>query len=252
LSTDEEIIRKSISEANIAVGIIRTGRLDAGAHFWRALEYLDNIKDLPTRRKQLIHISTELFNGFMFYDLSLFAVQSAIEIDKILQDQRTLVADIIAYGNINMNMGNNDLAADNYRKAIDICLKNKDYADAASASTNLAGILASNGKMLEAIPLLYQSIEFLRKDPFPETEINTRLLLINVLYLQKTEPTKIIENAEALYKLYPDRIPKDPKKMVAGALESAIERYLLEHPELEIQSWKKQKLPLLSYWKSGE
>ena len=251
MSTDEEIIRKSVNEANIAMSMIREGRINAGVHFWRALVYLDSLKDLRMKRNELIIISNQLFSRMKFYDLSLFAVQSAIELDELLQDPRSLVNDMIDYGNINVNMGNNDLALDNYRRVIDICLGNNDFANAASASTNLGGILASMGKMLEAIPLLNQSIEYLKKAPFPETEINTRLLLINVLYIQKIEPAKVIENAEVLYNLYADKIQKDSKKMVASALESAIERYLLDHPELELQAWKKQKLPMLTYWKSG-
>jgi tetratricopeptide (TPR) repeat protein len=248
LLTDEENVQKSLSESNIALRLVREGRLNAGVHFWRALVILDELTDLHKKRNYIMEIAMR-FSGLKFYDLALFAIQSAIEIDESLQDKKSLTNDMIAYGNINMNLGNIQVATETYQQIIDICLKNNMFANAASASTNLAQILAQDGNMVKASTLLEQSLEYLEKEPFPNTEITTRLVLINILYIRKVDPDKIIDNAEVLFNCYSDKIPQHTKQMVAMALENAFEQYLMEHPELEAQSWRTSKAYLLNYWR---
>ena len=81
-------------------------------------------------------------------------VREAIALDKKLGEPRQLAEDIVTLGNANINLGKVDEAAENYRDALQLCLDNGDYDNAASASTNLAGIIANQDKMPEAITLL--------------------------------------------------------------------------------------------------
>jgi tetratricopeptide (TPR) repeat protein len=248
--TDEEICDQSANESRIAFKKLRERRLNAGVHCWRALTVLDNMKDLRMKRNCLLVLAEQVFKGLKCFDLSLFAIQSAIEIDKSLSDTKSLAQDLLVYGNINMDLGNTYSAIEAYRKTIEINLKNQDFANAASASTNLAIMLANNYKLEESITLLNQSLSYLDKKPFPDTEITTRLALIRILSLKNIEATKVIENAEVLFNLYSAKIPQNTKSMVAGALEQAIQRYLLDHPELDLKLWRAQKLSLLNYWRS--
>ena len=251
LPTDEAIFNESINESNIAMRILRERRLNAGVHCWRALVVLDGVKDLRMKRNCLIGLAERFFNGLTFFDLSLFAVQSAIEIDESLSDPKSLAGDLLIYGNIQRDLGNTTSAIETFRKSLEMSIEIEAFANAASASTNLAVMLANNEKMDEALSLLYRSLSYLKKAPFPETETNTRLILINILYLKSIKPEEVIENAEVLFNRFSNKIPGHTKSLVSSALEKAIAKYLLDHPEIEPQLFRAQKFPLLNYWRSA-
>src|SRR5450759_404862 len=163
---DEEKINKGRNEVNAGLSLIQQGQKeDAGRHFMEALDCYESIQDPHQKRDELAVIAV-MFTKIGIYDLSLMAIQDAIELDKQLNDQHLLAEDMITLGNINQSLGNLQKAEASQREALKISLKYKYYDDAASASTNLAIILWNQDRMDEAVKLLKNSLEYLINKPF--------------------------------------------------------------------------------------
>ena len=143
---------------------------------------------------------------------------------------------------IYVRLGVAEEASRAYRSALAIGLEQRHFANAASASTNLAVLLANSGQLDQAIELLKNSLEYLEKESFPDTEMNTRSALIQLLSATKREPLFAIETARALFSRF--RNTRQAEATIP-ALERIIARHLQRHPELDEQAWKAQQFPTI-------
>src|SRR6185295_12637876 len=109
-----------------------------------------------------------------------------------------VVNDFLSYGNIQNNIGNHAKARDAYQEALDISMQSKKFSNAASCSTNLAMLYFKDHQVVSAMKLLEQSFEFLKKDPFPETEFFTRINWLQIAYYEKQNENSVIEMAKSL------------------------------------------------------
>jgi len=241
----EESVGQSQVEANAGVAAMRQGRKEeAGLHFWHALQYLDNVQDLRERRNLLSEISEFFFNAG-FDDLALMAVLDAIESDERLGLDRGLIKDGMTYANIHTRLKNLEQAEAQYRALMERGLKSGDYANAASASTNLAAILANHNYLEEAIQRLESSLEYLAAQSFPDTEIKTRLTLIQVFELQKSDPEHTFDAARALLDRFAEGLPPQYREVLVQSVESALKRYTQDRPDVDREAWKKRRFPEL-------
>lgn len=238
-------VKQSQDEAMAGVAAIQQGRKDqAGPHFLRSLQYLDHVKDLRERRNLLSEIS-EFFLRFGFEDLALMAVLDALEADKQLGFERGLLKDHMTYANIHTRLENLEQAEAIYRAILDRALKNGDYANAAAASTNLAGILADNNYLEEATQLLDNSLEYLKVENNRGTEIITRMTLIQVLEVRKSDPQRTFDEIRTVLDRFTNDLPPKYSEILARAVESALKRYPQDLLGIDVEEWKKQEFPEL-------
>jgi tetratricopeptide (TPR) repeat protein len=218
-------------------------RDDAGVHAWRALQVLDHLQDVQERRNHLSEIAEQLL-GAGFEDLALMALTDALAADRQLDDERSLTKDMMTYGNVQVRLGNLGEAEATYRSLIDDTLKKADYANAASASTNLAGLLADGGYLAEARQLLESSLHYLKEEAFPDTERNTLLTLIQVLDLAGAEPDAILSTARSL-ETHAGGLRPEVREVIARIVDGASDRRFAAHSQPEPQCWKQQQFPWL-------
>jgi len=186
----------------------------------------------------------DLLHGAGFEDLAMMALTDVLAADRQLGDERSLTNDMMTYGNVQVRLGNLGEAEATYRSLIDDTLKKADHANAASASTNLAGLLANDGFLAEARELLENSLRYLEEEAFPDTERNTLLTLIQVLDLAGAEPEAIFQHARSL-EPYAGDLPPQVREMVTRLVDGATGRHLAEHPQPDPQTWKRQQFPWL-------
>lgn len=230
------------SQAEVGAGIQAHNegrRDDAGIHFWRALASLDGVRE-PRERRSLYSEIAGIFARGGYNDLALMAVQDAIDAARRLGDEKALAADLMEYANTHLRLGNRDEAEATYRSLLKRCVARRDFANAASASTNLAAILANDGYLADAIDLLENSLEYLERVSFPDTELNTRLALVQALDLAGGPPGRILEVARVLVDRFLDELPPPLVERVTKAVDGAIERHVREHPELSAEHLKER------------
>jgi tetratricopeptide (TPR) repeat protein len=241
----QDSVRQSQYEANAGIAALRHGRKEeAGLHFWRALQCLYDVQDLKECRDLLSEIAEFFFDAGLD-DLALMAVQDAMEADERLGLDRGLIKDCMTYANIHTRLENLEHAEAMYRSLLERSLKNGDYANAASASTNLAGILANNNYLKEAVKLLENSLEYLASEAFPDTEIKTRFMLIQVLELQNGDSGRTFDVARTLLDRSADHLPSQYRDVLVQCVDSALERYTADHADVDPEVWKKRRFPEL-------
>lgn len=193
-----EAIARSQHEVNLGIHALRRGRKDeAGIYFWRALDALDAVDNERQQRDVLSEIA-QFFLTAGFEDLALMAVADAMALDAKLGFPAGMIRNRMTHANVHMRLGNHEAAEASYRELIEHCVKHGELANAASASTNLAIILANEGYRKEAIGMLAQSLRWLEQDALPETEIITRITLVQVLEFEESDPARIFDEARAL------------------------------------------------------
>ena len=216
----------------------------ASNHFWNALDFLGDVQDDRVRRDKVGSLALYYVDQGLF-DLAVMGAREAIALDKKLGETRLLAEDIVTLGNANMNLGKMDEASENYRDALQLCMDNGDYDNAASASTNLAGIIANQDKMPEAITLLRNSLDYLKKKAHPNTEKITRMSLVQALGLEKENPEELIDVAKKLLERFGHEIPPDQINVIAPHIDSAVQQYLQANPDINPQKWKAEHFPRL-------
>ena len=216
-------------------------REEAGIFFYNALDHFEAIEEMAERRDELGPFG--LFLDRVGYpDMALMAAQAAVELDKKMGNQRQLAEDTNTCGNAHLHLGNNEEALSLYRQALNICLENGDFDNAASASTNIALIIGNRGEMGEAIKMMYKSLEYIEKKPNPSTEIITRIALTQALEVEGREPLEVFSVARPIAR-FGDRLRPDQWEGLRGPLEQTVTRYNRCHPESSAQSVKQEYLP---------
>lgn len=240
---DSEVIAES--DKLVQSGISEQNKLrfdDAGLCFWQALTCLDKLPATKPRRDQTRTLAA-LFLKAGYEDLCLLASREAIRLDEALKDGKAIASDLIHYGNVHTNLGNIEEAKCTFKEVIDVCLGADNYADAASASTNLASLLVEGGDGKQAITLLVNSLKYLSKEPFPDTEFNTHATLIQVVDLYGGDPALAVKSGIALSRQFQDRLTERHRRALVQPLQKAVEAFLEKEPQPNPDAWKKQNLP---------
>jgi tetratricopeptide (TPR) repeat protein len=204
-----------------AVEALRNGdREQAGLRLWGTLGELDGVDDDEVRRS----LASQLANVCWllgFDDLALFALDVAIPLGEELGDVRGLENDSLTLGNVQSRLGNLAEAEVAWRLVDEVGVLNGDFANAASAATNLGGQLAQEGYLAEAFDLLQRSLEYLEREPFAATELNTRFLLLQLLDMQGADHSRVLDAAEPIGALA-DQLPQPHRARVAEIVEGAL------------------------------
>jgi tetratricopeptide (TPR) repeat protein len=204
-----------------AVEALRDGdRKQAGLTLWGILGDLDRVDDDEVRHSlasRLANICWQLG----FDDLALFALDVAIPLGEEIGDVRALENDRLTLGNVHSRLGNLAEAEAAWRLVHEAGILNGDFANAASAATNLGGQLAQEGYLAEASDLLQRSLEYLEREPFPETELNTRFLLLQLLDMQGADRSRVLGVAEPIG-VFADQLAEPHRTRIAEIVEDAL------------------------------
>jgi tetratricopeptide (TPR) repeat protein len=165
-----------------------------------------------------------------------------------LGDLPQITEDTLTYGNALKALGKNEDATKAFQNVLEMCLDAGNYANAASASTNLSFQALDRGEFDKAITLLNNSLEYLQREPFPETEANTRFALVQLMEQEQHEPQTVIDMANALHDGYGEMLNPDQRRVIAGVLSHSIERYLKAHPKTNGATWTAKHVPYLNEW----
>jgi tetratricopeptide (TPR) repeat protein len=238
---NQRIVNGLRAEASRGIEAVRRSRTDVAAvHFDNALSQAQNIKEDRVRRDEMASLAA-LFDQAGFYDLGSSAAEDSIELDRTLGLEGLAAQDLLELGNAHIGMENTAKAEQCFRDALAIFLEQKEFANAASATTNIAGIAANYGDMAKAVELLKQSLGHLEKESFDDTEIQTRIGLLQALELTKGDVKVAIENAKTLCSRFFNLMPEVQKSVVRSFVEQAVERYLLSQPDITPKRWKMWK-----------
>lgn len=233
--------KRGREEANMAIDLLKQSRRDeATTHLYNALDQYEAIKDINKRRSELSTFAS-LAELLEFPDIATMAALKAIEIDKQLGNHQDLANDLLTYGNVQTQLGNVKEALSLFRQALDVFLENGNFADAASASTNVAGILGNSGKIDEAIKMMYQSLDYLTKQPFSDTEKNTRIGLAQLLEYEGRPPEEVFSVAHPI-KQFVEILQPAEWNILRGTLEQTVNRYVQLHPETNSTVVKRDNL----------
>jgi tetratricopeptide (TPR) repeat protein len=209
-----------------AIEALRAGyREAAGLSLWHALQGLDTVHDEQLRRSLASRLGNMCWE-LGFDDLALFALDIAVELGEAAGDVVALENDRITLGNVHSRLGNLAEAETAWQVVHEAAVLNGDDANAAAAATNLGGLLAQEGYLAEAAALLECSLEYLQREPFPETELNTRFVLLQVLHAQGAQSERVLDVAESLSG-WADQVAEPH----TARLAEVVERALADRPE---------------------
>ncbi|HEV8270917.1 MAG TPA: hypothetical protein VGQ04_06390, partial [Chitinophagaceae bacterium] len=136
--TTYEVSNESIEAAYNCLMI--QGISEAKGHLRIAIDNAMKVIEVDKQRT-LLNYCTYLCQQAGFLDYALEAIQSVLRIDQEANlASKNIQNDLLTYGNIQVNLGNLPKALGAFEKALDICLAQNDFADAASCSTNLGYI----------------------------------------------------------------------------------------------------------------
>lgn len=192
---------------------------------WAALDGLEAVNDEDVRRVLASRLANACWH-VGFDDLALFALDLAIELSEEAGDVSALESNRLTLGNVHFRLGNLAEAEAAWQVAYDAAVANGDYANAASAATNLGSLLAQETYLDAARTLLERSLEHLEQEPFPETELNTRFLLLQVLDSIGASAERVLDVAEPL-----DAWAGELGEVHAARLAEVVEGALADQPE---------------------
>jgi len=217
---------------------------EAGQRFLHAIEYIETLKDGAERSQQLGAIA-HLCERTGHPDLALMALQGLLESGMRLNDPAKHCADLLTVANSWSVLGRTAASAAVNEGALVYALEHQRYADAASASTNLAMNDANSGRLPESLKRLQASLEFLAKDPNPDTDAITRLSLLQVVDAMQSDPAIALDAAADLFTRLQRHVGPDRWKIAAPAFHNLVGRYLVAHPEIDAEAWKRKRFPLV-------
>lgn len=240
-------VEAQLGDQYISTGLAArsNGRLDeAGRYFRKALNEFSRMPD-PAQRRAVLGPAALAFESSGHHDLALAAVQDALVLDEQLQDHRHLAEDLLTQGNIQMQLGRVDDAEVSYERALARSLEHGHMDNAASASTNLAILLANSGRLPQAIARLQESLAYLLEQPHLPTEIHTRLALIQAVDAAQADAAIAVDAARGLFGRPATPVDAPQWQAVEEAFERCLGRYLVEHAELDARAWKAETFPQL-------
>ncbi len=217
-------------DGNLAVNELQT-----------AFDRLGDVADRKSRRDKYALLGT-LFIRLQAGERALAAARAAVELDEALGDRNLLGQDILMCGTAIGTLGNHEGAVAAYRDARRIFLEDENWANAASATTNIA-IIEGQNDIDAGIEMLEESLGYLARQPFPDTEITTRIALVQALVVAERPPQRVFEVAADLFRKFWDELRPDQRENSVGPLDIAIERHLAAHRVADPAAWKRNKFP---------
>jgi tetratricopeptide (TPR) repeat protein len=240
----EKAIADVRDAANRGISQMKLGRRDrAAVEFDAALNATEAIGTDEARREEVSVLAT-LFANYGFHDLALLAAEDAVDLDRSLGLEAELTGDLLAVGNAHTNLDNEAKAEAAFNEAQSIALRLERWGDAASATTNLAGMNANRGQLKQAADMLQTSLGYLARERFDETEINTRITLLQVLELSDGDLAVALTNATTLCGSFWKEIPPHARDVVATFVNRLISRYGAAHADARTPAWKATHFPM--------
>ena len=209
----------------------------------QALDGLGAVPDPRARRDQYARLAS-MFVRLNAADRGLQAAQEAVELDRALGDRNLEGQDILLCGTAIAALGNLPGAIAAYRQAREMFIEDENWANAASATTNIA-IMVGQDDLDEGIGLLEESLTYLERQAFPDTEITTRIALIQALVAANKPTERVFDVADKLFGNFLGQLRPDQRENSVGPLEQALDRHMLQHPELDPAVFRAQKFPML-------
>jgi tetratricopeptide (TPR) repeat protein len=216
----------------------------ASYFFTRAAYFAEDIEDPLLRRNEYGPLAEHLIRAGLG-EMGLRLALEAISIDRKLGDTRRLVSDFLSYGNALGRMGRHGKALEAFKQALDISLTEGAYANAASAATNIAAIYANGGRFDDALKLLSDSLGYLRKSPFPETEVDTRLSVLRLYEHLKKPPRLSLDFGRETLDCVGTEMGQRRRAELSGLLNEAAGRRAAEEPSLSREELIAQLFPEL-------
>ncbi len=216
----------------------------AELHFSRAIGLIEELADPKVRRREYGAMGVILVRS-PFPHLALKAAKEALSLDQQLGDAGPLIADMLTYGTALGHLGQLREAADVFRQLEALCLEQGRYAEAASASTNLGATLVKLGEMEGARRLFLNSLEYLKRQGFPDTEIQTRLNLLSLYEHLNEDPKASLEFARETLDRFPEEMRGGYRAMADERVRTAASRYLQSHGGPAAEQWLRRCFPEL-------
>jgi tetratricopeptide (TPR) repeat protein len=169
-------------------------------------------------------------------ELSLNISRTVLQLDRELGDVARLIENLLSYGWALRDLSMRTEAKEAFRQALDLAVAERRWANAASASTNLATVMAEEGQLEEAERRLGASLGYLEQEPFPDTEAKTRFALLQVRSALGLPASECLDLArDALDRFGALVAPLDRQQIVA-TVGGLVGRLRAEHPELDQQA----------------
>ena len=217
---------------------------DAGEQLLHALEAVERQPDSTTRAREL-GLLADLCSEAGHPDLALMALQGALESGERDDRPERYCADLLTLANSWQRLERVAAAASVNAAALSYAVKHERFADAASASTNLAMVAANDGRLQDALRRLQESLDFLRRESQPDTDAITRLVLIQVVDALQADPAIALDAAGDLFTRLEPHVGPERWAPVAPAFQRLVARYTAAHPELDGDAWKRERFPLV-------
>lgn len=217
---------------------------EAGQYFLQAMELIETWPDGPERSQQLgfaAHLCTRAGHP----DLALMAVQGLLESRERRNNPAEHCADLLTLASSWGGLGRPAAAAAVNEAALAYALEHQRYADAASASTNLAMNDANAGHLPQSLKRLQASLEFLARDSNPDTDAITRLSLLQVIDAMQADPAIALDASADLFTRLERHVGPERWKSAAPAFHRLVDRHIAAHPDLDGEAWKRKTFPLV-------
>jgi tetratricopeptide (TPR) repeat protein len=218
-------------------------RDNAGIHAMEALEHFFRITDQEEQREELRPLAPMFQQGGL-EDLSLVVLVRLVALEEALGNHGGVSSALIHIGNVYTSMGNLDGALRYGERALEAAIRTDAFADAASASTNTASLLARQGDFAAALPRLRRSLELLDKVDNPRTEFITRGLLVQVLDELGSDTDEAFAVARPLFGRLA-KLAADVRGAIAEMLERIAARHHATHGKGDLAAAKAKLLPEL-------
>jgi tetratricopeptide (TPR) repeat protein len=242
---DDETVRKLREEGNQGVRAAQAGRMDlAGQHFNKALGLAEDLEDDRQRRDE-ISVLSMVFDDCGLPDLALIAAEESVELDRKLGLDDLVHQDLLNVGTAHLNLGNHAKAEACFREALKLALARKEWANAASASTNLGKVFAQREEWKQSIESYETSLGYLERGAFEDTEINTRLMLLQVGELGGYDAERAVDNARRLCERFWKVMQGQKRQAAEVFVPQAVERYLKARPQGNPGAWKAKTFPMI-------
>jgi tetratricopeptide (TPR) repeat protein len=229
-----------------AIDLTRARRFgEAGELFFASLQLIEAKPAGPTRSR-LLGAAADTYSSAGHPDLGLMAVQVLLESAERRKDPASHCADLLTLANSWSRLGRESASYAVNEMALDHAIAHHGFADAASASTNLALRDANGGNLEKALERLQRSLGYLAKDSFPDTDAITRLTLLQVANAMEVDPTFALEASKDLFSRLAKHVgPQRWNSGPADAFHGLVARYLAKHPTLDADAWKRTNFPVV-------
>lgn len=202
------------------------------------------IVDDTSRRHALSSIAKHAVN-MEYPELSQQLARQLIRLDRQLGRIGWVITDLLSYGS-SLHHSRQHLEAEGvYLQAYDLALEIKSWQRAAAASTNYAAAIAARGALDEAQKWLESSLKYLHREPDLDTEVRTRVMLIQTMHIRGEKLATCFETTRELLNEHKNNISRVHRILIHGMMDPVLKSYFNENPDLEPQTWIRENFPEL-------